>query len=640
MIRNTSSRPHRVGDEAWLPFAEGKDGRMVHVKNVPNGKKCGCICPACRGPLIAYHPRTKKTPYFGHYTHADCDPPRALETMLHKLAKQLIEERKEVRVPPVVASLGETQSELSKGGIFRPESVRVEEAVPGMRPDIIATLGQRELFIEVAVRHKVGAEKLALIRERRHSTIEIDLAKWRHETDEAKLAQAIIYDAPRVWLFNSAASEKESALLAEQEARAQLRREHSIKLANAILPSLSAPQLMKAPPGSRFAEYVASIEDADMAEVVGVAIPGSGAFGVAERIWQAAVLHLLLRQSAVTMRYIPLDNDDYPLLSVAATKAYRDAAVDWTVVEKITEGKMRDPRAVIREYLDYLCEQDIAEFCGADQYKISWDAMFGAREAQKESQARRGRHTNLRKAFDEISHLVGGPTMTFAAWIDIQHEGIEATPRELADSSEWSLSSLLERMRRIGNLVTPDAAIVEGGLLGFPAEEHLAARKVDAERRRIEAEENKAARLAAEQARQVTEAAARLQSIRAATREIESGEALLHAPLKELDGRSIEQTEGWMSPTEFGLVWGLIRGRQDMARKKREREAAALAEAEKWREKLIQRVAELFKPEFRHSVLHSTYPETFKRKLIEYCSDERTYKVSVNVAERVRVGRN
>jgi hypothetical protein len=76
--------------------------------------------------------------------------------------------------------------------------------------------------------------------------------------------------------------------------------------------------------------------------------------------------------------------------------------------------------------------------------------------------------------------------MTFATWIDIRHEEIEATPRELAYRSEWSLSSLLESMRRIGNLVTSDSAIVEGGLLGFPAGEYLAARKADAERRRIE----------------------------------------------------------------------------------------------------------------------------------------------------------
>jgi hypothetical protein len=505
-----------------------------------------------------------------------------------------------------------------------------------MRPDIIATLGRKELFIEVAVRHKVGAEKLALIKERRHSTIEIDLAKWRHETDEAKLAQAIIYDAPRVWLFNSAASDKEAALLAEQEARAQQRREHAIKLAIAILPGLSEPPLMKAPPGSLFAEYVASVEDAGMADVVGVAIPGSGAFGVAEEIWQAAVLHFLLRQPAVPVRYIPLDNEDYSLLSAAATLAHRDAAADWTVVERITEGKVRDPHAAIRTYLDYLCERGVATVCGADQYAVPWNVMFRAREAQKESQARRDRLTALRKAFEEISHLVGGPTMTFATWIDIRHEGIEATPRELADRSEWSLSPLLDRMRRIGNLVTPDSAIVEGGLLGFPAEEHLAARIADAERRRIEAEEHKAARIKAEQARQAKEAADWLQWLRAESQEIEAGNALLHASLKELGGRSIEQTHGWMSPTEAMNVRSMIRERQANARKKREQQAAADEKAEAWRAKLIQEVVDWHGEEFGQRVLGATFQQTFKRSLRDYCTDERTYNICIRLAQGVK----
>jgi len=466
------------------------------------------------------------------------------------------------------------------------------------------------------------------------------LAKWRHETDEAKLAQAIIYDAPRVWLFNSAASDKEAALLAEQEARAQQRREHAIKLAIAILPGLSEPPLMKAPPGSLFAEYVASVEDAGMADVVGVAIPGSGAFGVAEEIWQAAVLHFLLRQPAVPVRYIPLDNEDYSLLSAAATLAHRDAAADWTVVERITEGKVRDPHAAIRTYLDYLCERGVATVCGADQYAVPWNVMFRAREVQKERQARRDRLGALRKAFEEVSEKVGAPAMTFAAWMDMRHEGFEATPRELADRSEWSLSPLLDRMKRIGNLVTPYAAIVEGGLLGFPVEEHLAARKTDAERRRIEAEELKAARIKAEQARQAREAADWLRWLRAESQEIEGGNALLHASLKELGGRSIEQTQGWMSPAEAMNLRSMIRERQANAREKRKQQAAADEKAEAWRAKLIQRVAELFKPEFRHAVLRSSHPETFKRKLIEFCTDERTYKISVKVVERVKVGRN
>jgi hypothetical protein len=556
--------------------------------------------------------------------------------MLHQLAKQLIEERKEVFLPAV---LDESQEELWPGWTFRPQSVRLEVTVPGMRPDIIASIGQKLLFIEVAVWHKVGAEKFALINERRQSTIEIDLAKWRNETDEAVLAQAIIRDAPRVWLFNRAASNKKAALLAEQEKRARQRREHAMELANAILHDLSRPLMGVTPKNIVFAQCVAAIADAGMANEVGVAIPGSGAFGVAEEIWQAVVLNLLLRQWRVTVQRIPLDNNDCLLLSVAATEAHRNEAVDWAVVEQITEGKVRDPRAVIRDYFNRLCERDIATRYVNDQYAAAYAVAQRAHAAWKEKQARLDRHTALCKTFREVSFLVGAPPMTFAAWMEIRHEGIEATPRELADRSDWGLGPLLDRMRRVGNLVTPDAAIVEGGLLGFPAEEHLAARKADAERRRIEAEERKAARVAAEQARRSTEAAERLQSIRTASQEIEGGEALLHAPLKELDGRSIEQTGGWMSQAEVMFVWSLIRGRQDIARKRSAREAAALAEAERWQEQLEQKVVEMFGKERGALVLRSRYPRTYPRTLRNYCTDERSYKICVAEANKSK-GRN
>jgi hypothetical protein len=198
--------------------------------------------------------------------------------MLHKLAKQLIDKRKELFLPPV---LDERKGELAPGEIFPFDSVRQEVRLPGMRPDLIASRGQRLLFIEVAVWHKVGEEKLALIREHRQSTIEIDLAKWRYETDEARLEQAIIRDAPRVWLFNRFASDKEAARLARQEERAQQRREHSARIANNILHEMSTPQLMEAPPDNIFVEYIAAVADAGMVNEIGVAISGSGAFAVA-----------------------------------------------------------------------------------------------------------------------------------------------------------------------------------------------------------------------------------------------------------------------------------------------------------------------------------------------------------------------
>jgi hypothetical protein len=87
-----------------------------------------------------------------------------------------------------------------------------------------------------------------------------------------------------------------------------------------------------------------------------------------------------------------------------------------------------------------------------------------------------------------------------------------------------------------------------------------------------------------------------------------------------------------MSPTEALLVWGLIRGRQDTARKKSAKEAAALAEAERWREQLDQKVAELFGQERGALVLRSRYPKTRPKTLRDYCIDERTYKICLSEA--------
>jgi len=373
-----------------------------------------------------------------------------------------------------------------------------------------------------------------------------------------------------------------------------------------------------------------------MANGVGVAISGLRAFAVSEKIWQSVVLERLLRQDTVIVKRIPLNNDDCRLLTADSAAAHSDSAVDWAVVERASMGNVRDPHAVVRDYLEHLCERGIAMRYGVDQYAAIHAVRKRAHAAWTEKQTRLDRHTALRKAFEEISNLVGAPTMTFEAWIDVRHEGIEATPSEIADQSERDLSPLLDRMRRIGDLVKTNAAIVEGGLLGFPAEKLLAARKADAERRQQEARERVAARVAAEQARRATEAAARLQSIRTETQQIEGGEALLHAPLKELDGRSIEQTGGWMSPTEALLVWGLIRGRQDMARKKKEREAAALAEAAHWREKLAQEVVDWHGQDFGACVLRSAFPLTFKRSLRDYCTDERTYNICVKLARGVK----
>lgn len=74
-----------------LTHALNSEGACVNVNNVPNGNRCGCICPACKEPLTAKNRGNKRIHHFAHQSGADC--PHAYETMLHLLAKQKIQEK-------------------------------------------------------------------------------------------------------------------------------------------------------------------------------------------------------------------------------------------------------------------------------------------------------------------------------------------------------------------------------------------------------------------------------------------------------------------------------------------------------------------------------------------------------------------
>lgn len=50
-----------------IPFGLRKsDGKFCDIADVPRGKKCGCICPSCKAPLIARQGKVKHW----HYAHA------------------------------------------------------------------------------------------------------------------------------------------------------------------------------------------------------------------------------------------------------------------------------------------------------------------------------------------------------------------------------------------------------------------------------------------------------------------------------------------------------------------------------------------------------------------------------------------
>ncbi|CAM3392931.1 hypothetical protein CBM2633_P10009 [Cupriavidus taiwanensis] len=210
------------GTEAMLTFALDGMGVLRHVDAVPNGKQCGCVCPACNEPLIARHGAVRAHS-FAHDSGAECR--WAHETVLHHLAKVLIAQRGEFAVPGVdvvVERQGPVIPIRARGSLpgrtIYPQSVALEHLLFDVRPDVVITYGDRLLLVEIAVTHKVGQSKLARLQELGHAAVEIDLSRQRPST-VGELAAVLFRNDPRKkWLVNRKQDELRARLEAQCEA--------------------------------------------------------------------------------------------------------------------------------------------------------------------------------------------------------------------------------------------------------------------------------------------------------------------------------------------------------------------------------------------------------------------------------------
>lgn len=188
-------------------FALNQEGLVVCVEEVARGMDCGCFCSVCRAPLVAKQ-GSQRIWHFAHATDSDCQG--AAESLLHKAAKQLIQEFKGIKLPTVEAIGFATLSDGRHAQVVKtcPESwtgfdeVLLEQTVGSIRPDVIGRAGGDRFIIEIAVSHFVEAEKGAVIRALDWPAIEIRLDPASQESwDWNSLAAAVIHGTEqKTWI--------------------------------------------------------------------------------------------------------------------------------------------------------------------------------------------------------------------------------------------------------------------------------------------------------------------------------------------------------------------------------------------------------------------------------------------------------
>lgn len=310
-----------------VPFGL-KDERLYEPSQVPNGKACGCVCPACKHPLIAK--QGASTPHFAHAQDENCS--KALETAVHLAAKQLIAEKLELRLPILQWNnvLNQHKTEvISDQFIAKLQSVTLEQWLGDIRPDIVVSTNNTNYLVEIAVTHFVDDEKRLKIQQKNIPTIEIDLSrlkgKFTFENLEVALFTEKFYSA--WWIFHptinklvAEAEKKHSekiALWAKVEAEVQAKEEHE-KLESERIRREKFYQYKQLSPSKKLEINLKSIglTEAQMKKL-SVFVPWDKSFSCPRIVWQSAVL-----------AYIKKSDDDVWIDGLPCTILSNDC-LDW-----------------------------------------------------------------------------------------------------------------------------------------------------------------------------------------------------------------------------------------------------------------------------------------------------------------------
>lgn len=188
-----------------------KNGNLISANMVERGLACNCTCPSCNSQLVARIGNVR-IPHFAHYKKNSCST--GYQTSLHLLAKELINQRKMIIIPPVHCDIFYENPNTKEGYYLKNEIIKKEKLLKnvnvslerkeyGIIPDIIIQYDDYKLYVEIYVTHKVDDKKKQIVKNNDISMMEIDLSKENRIITKEELSKYLFVDASKSnWINN------------------------------------------------------------------------------------------------------------------------------------------------------------------------------------------------------------------------------------------------------------------------------------------------------------------------------------------------------------------------------------------------------------------------------------------------------
>ena len=562
--------------------------------------------------------------------------------MLHKLAKQILDQRLELVLPEIAVGNDVDRIVASAGGNFTFDRAEVEVPFEGFQPDVVLYRGARRLLVEVLVTHASDPLKIERIAAAGLSAVEIDLSALPRGTGPDVIAEALCRSAPRWWIANPRIDEARADLEARRAVRAQREAEvreqarqqaerRAARLADEVSTALASPRPSR--PATAFDHRV---REAGLASFIGRAIPGDSCFAVPAAVWQAAVLaDVVLSQVGRDAWHQQGRHPSETFKAARLAKMLKPGVPSFIDAEAASALRERigfsTPFEVMSAYLSDLATRRLI----VERRKrwfvtdAAWSHVGDTLEAHER------RRTRKAQLITTIEHIVRSlphreqEGFHLDAWLDTSVLDGDLSPNDALGRQEEG-AALVAAAAKLKLMLLAGGPLCSD-LLGLPLSKACARERASRDHRAAEAqvaEQTRVAVAAAKAAAQAAlDAAARVAALRS-----EVSRGLGRDDAAWLTGAigAVEQTPEQLAASgdagyqeARGILADLIKERERRTRTDRLREA------------LRNKARQSARPDRGHVFLHSGQPRLRGMRPIDYCVDETSFAMVASMLDEI-----